>query len=73
MAAGDKTFNGRTGEYIRYVVGLILAGIIAYFTTIGTLNQAVTEVREREDNHFSEVLRRLDVLQGDIRELRDRR
>lgn len=65
-------FNGRTGEYLRYVIGLALAALIAYFTTIGTLNQAVAQVREREDNHFSEVLRRLDILQQDIRELRDR-
>lgn len=69
----EQRFNGKTGEYVRYVMGLILAGLIAYFTTISTLNQAVTEVREREDNHFSEVLRRLDVMQQDIRELRDRR
>lgn len=69
---GEK-FNGKTGEYIRYVMGLILAGIIAYFTTIGTLDKAVAQVREREDNHFSEVLRRLEILQQDIRELRDRR
>lgn len=68
----SERFNGKTGEWLRYIGGLILAGLIAYFTTLGTLNQAVAEVREREDNHFSEVLRRLDVMQQDIRELRDR-
>lgn len=68
-----EKFNGRTGEYIRYAFGLILAGLIAYFTTMGTVNQAVAEVRERENNHFSEVLRRLDLLQTDVRELRDRK
>lgn len=64
--------NGKSYEWVRYIGGLILAGLIAYFTTLGTINQAVAEVRERENNHFSEVLRRLDVLQADIRELRDR-
>jgi len=64
--------NGKTGEYVRYALTLALAGLIAYFTAMSALNQAVAEVREREDNHFSEVLRRLDVLQADIRELRDR-
>ena len=69
---GEQRFNGKTGEYARYAIGLIIAGLVAYFTTIGTLNQAVAQVREREDNHFSEVLRRLDILQQDIRDLRDR-
>lgn len=68
----NERVNGKTGEYIRYVFGLILAGLIAYFTTLGTINQAVTEVRERENNHFSEVLRRLEILQQDVRELRNR-
>ena len=67
-----ERFNGKTAEYARYVFGLLLDALIAYFTTLSTLNQAVTEVRERENSHFSEVLRRLDVLQADIRELRDR-
>jgi hypothetical protein len=68
---GDTRFNGRT-EWMRYLGGLVLAGLIAYFTTISTINESIAQVREREDNHFSEVLRRLDVMQMDIRELRDR-
>lgn len=68
----EPRVNGKTGEWIRYIVGLLLAGVVAYFTAIGTIRQQIATVQEREVNHFEEVLRRLDILQQDIRELRDR-
>ena len=64
--------NGKTGDYMRWVAGLILAGVVAYFTTVGTMNREIGEVRTKQDQNFMEVLRRLDVMQADIRELRDR-
>ena len=68
-----STNNGRNmGEYIRYALGLIAAGIVAYFTTVGTMQRDLAAQKATEESHFGEVLRRLDVLQADIRELRDR-
>lgn len=68
----ESSLNGKTGEWIRYLGGLVLAAVIAYFTAMSTINQAIAEVRTTEDAHFSEVLRRLDIMQTDIRELRNR-
>jgi len=69
--SGER-FNGKTGEWLRWALGMVLAGVVAYFTSIGTVKEQVATVQERENNHFSEVLRRLDVLQADMRELRER-
>lgn len=62
--------NGKTGEYIRYVIGLGLAGLVAYYTAIGTLRESVSVVNgrvgvveQREQGHFDEVLRRLDRIE----------
>lgn len=64
--------GGRSGEYVRWGLGFIVAALLSYFTTIATIDKAIGEVRTTEDNHFQEVLRRLDVMQADMRELRAR-
>lgn len=61
---------GRSGDYVRWALGLLIAGAISYFTTINTMDGEIRDVRTTEDAHFKEVLRRLDVMQADIRELR---
>ncbi|HYE84729.1 MAG TPA: hypothetical protein VEA16_00135 [Vicinamibacterales bacterium] len=63
--------DGR-GDYVRWAVVLLLSALLSYFTTIGTMSQAIAEVRTTEEAHFQELLRRLDVMQADIRELRGR-
>jgi len=62
--------NGHTGEYIRWLIGVGAAALVAYFTTISAIQAEVTEVKTRQDSQFSEVLRRLDIMQQDIRDLR---
>lgn len=61
-----------TAEFIRWGIGVAAAAIVAYFTTVGAIQAEVSEIRARQDSQFEEVLRRLDVLQADIRELRGR-
>lgn len=70
MAEGR--FNGRTGEYMRWAGGLILAGLVAYLTTVGTMQTEIEKVRTTEDAHFNEILRTLQEMKVDIRELRNR-
>ena len=64
--------NGKTGEYVRWFVGVGAAALVAYFTTIGAIQAEVSEIKTRQDSQFSEVLRRLELMQADIRELRGR-
>lgn len=67
---GDGSIGKAKGEWLRYLGGLVLAAMIAYFTTLSTMEKAIGKVDERENNHFAEVLRRLDAMQADIREMR---
>lgn len=58
--------NGRTGEMVRYLIGLAIAGLVAYYTaqiqTEHRLTQAtgdLTAVKTLEQAHFDEVQRSL--------------
>ncbi len=58
--------NGRTGELVRYLIGLGLAGMVAYFTaqiqTEHRLTQTdgeVANIKTLEQAHFEEVQRSL--------------
>lgn len=63
-------FNGQTGEMVRWLVGVAAAAIVAYFTTINAIQAEVSAIKATQNSQFNEVLRRLDVLQQDIREIR---
>ena len=49
-----------TENVVVWAVGVVLSSIVAYFTTINTLSQRLDVLEERENNHYSEILRRLD-------------
>lgn len=72
---GDSHGNGRSvvnSDFWRWLIGVGAAAVVAYFTTIGAIQAEVSEIRTRQDSQFSEVLRRLDLMQQDIRELRNK-
>lgn len=51
--------NGKTGELVRYALGLGLAAVVAYFTAIGALQERVSKVETLEQSHFEETQRSL--------------
>lgn len=59
-------FNGKTGEYVRWALGVALAGLVAYFTAIGTIQAQIAVVIERERNHYDEIIRRLDRIENKV-------
>jgi ribosomal protein S17 len=63
--------NGWTGEALRWVVSLILAGVVSYFTTIGSMKSEIAIVVERESNHYTELLRRLERIERKLDDQRD--
>ena len=63
-------FKGQTGDYVRWLIGVAAAATVAYYTTIGAIQAEVSAIKARQDSQFGEVLRRLDVLQQDIRDMR---
>lgn len=60
------TVNGKTGEVVRWVIGLVLAGIVAYFTAIGTLQAQIAVITERETNHYMELVNRLGRIEAKL-------
>jgi len=54
--------NGKTGEWLRWIAGLALAALVSYFTAIGAMQSRIAVVEEREQNHYMELLRRLDSI-----------
>lgn len=59
-------------QWLQKLLLLVLAALVAYFTTNSTMDKAIGQIDERENNHFAEVLRRMDAIQADVRELRSR-
>lgn len=59
-------------QWLQKLLLLVLAALVAYFTTNSTMDKAIGQIDERENNHFAEVLRRMDAIQIDVRELRSR-
>lgn len=51
--------NGKTGEFIRWVIGLGLAALVSYYTAIGSIRERVGNIDTREQGHFDEVQRTL--------------
>jgi hypothetical protein len=60
------------GEWVRWIVGLGLAALVAWFTTQNAMDAKVAAIKATQESQFGELLRRMDVLQADIRELRQR-
>lgn len=54
------------------LLGVLVAGLVAYFTTQASIQAEIAEIKATQTSQFQEVLRRLDMMQTDIRELRAR-
>jgi hypothetical protein len=73
MNGGGRSGNGRTSEFVRLALVLVFSALLSYITTSSTMDKSIAEVRTTEDAHFQEILRHLQTMQADIRELRERR
>lgn len=62
--------NGKLVELGKWVVGLVVTALVAYYTAVGAIEQRVTRVETREETHFAEVLRQLDRIESELIRLR---
>jgi cell division protein FtsB len=60
------------GEWGRYLLGMVLAAAVAYFTTTSAIQIEIAQVKATQSAQFDEVLRRLNDMKEDLRELRGR-
>ena len=51
---------------------MALAALVAYFTTTSAIQSEIAAMKATEDSHFMELLRRIDLLTTDVREIRNR-
>ncbi|MGE3703791.1 MAG: hypothetical protein AB7I13_00865 [Vicinamibacterales bacterium] len=48
------------------MAGLVVAGLVAYFSAMGVLQAQLAVITERETNHYQELIKRLDRLEMKI-------
>ena len=58
--------------WLHWLAGMILAALVAYFTTTSAIQAKIAALEATEESHFAEILRRLDIMSADVRELRGR-
>lgn len=63
MAYDNGNGNGKSNAILRWLAGLVLAAIVSYFTAISAITERIAVVEERENNHYMELLRRLDRIE----------
>ena len=52
--------------WLVYAISSVLSALVAYFTTTGTLQARLSQLEEREGNHYAEILRRIDHIDRKI-------
>lgn len=69
----ESRFNGKTGELLRYIAALVIAGIVAYYTAqiktenhMGKTDSDVAVLKTLEQSHFDEMQRSLTRIERAI-------
>ena len=60
-------------RWLHWLAGMALAGMVAYFTTTSAIQSEIAVVKATQQSNFEEILRRLDAMVVDIREIRSDR
>lgn len=68
---GESRFNGRTGEWIRWLGGMVVAGIVAYFTAMGAMQKQIAIIDTREQTRWEEVQRTLQRMEANYQRVLD--
>lgn len=64
--------NGKVVEFIKWALGVVVMVLVAYYTSLGTINERVTAVETREQAHFDELMRSLERIEKQIATLQER-
>lgn len=68
--SGLLGLNGLTGELVRWVVGLAMSAIVAYFSVQASVTNRLTAVETTQRLQFEEIQRSLSDLKLDVREVK---
>lgn len=47
---------------LQWLAAIALAGLVAYFTTVGTIQTSLGRIDQREQDHFGQLMQRIDDL-----------
>ena len=61
---------GKAGEYFRWAATLVITATVAYFAAQSAIKSDIAAIKATQEGFQGEVLRRLETLQIDIREIR---
>lgn len=64
--------NGKVVEFVKWALGVVVMVLVAYYTSLGTINERVTAVETREQAHFEEVMRSLERIEKQVTALQER-
>ena len=64
--------NGKTGELLRWAMGLALAGVVSYYTALGAIRSDLKVLEERENNHYAELMQQQNRSDTEIKRQLDR-
>lgn len=67
---GAQSWNGKTGEVMRMAFFAIVSALVAYYTTLGTLQQRVAAIESTEKAHFEELMRAVSRIETDVRDVK---
>lgn len=68
--SGLLGLNGLTGELLRWIVGLAMSAIIAYFSAQASVTNRLTAVETTQRLQFEEIQRSLADLKVDMRDVK---
>lgn len=54
---GESRFNGKTGEWLRFIGGIVFAGIVGYFTAQNATNERLVKIETRWESVVSSLAR----------------
>lgn len=57
-------------DWLWKLLGLAIAAMVAYYTALGAVEKRVEGIDAREQAHYHELMRRLDELRNDVKDLR---
>jgi hypothetical protein len=55
--------NGKAGEIAKYLLPILIASVVSYFTTVNLIQERITVVDTREQIRFEETQRRFEETQ----------
>lgn len=62
--------NGKLVEFGKWIVGLLVTAIVAYFTAIGAIESRLTRVETQQEQTEKAILRQLDRIEAELIRLR---